>query len=56
MLILLWKTGKIKSIINEESGKLVAITVDHAIARGVVTGLENIQETVRKVAEGNLML
>ena len=39
LILLLGKQARLNRIINEESGKLVAITVDHAIARGVVTGL-----------------
>lgn len=52
LILLLGKRARLNRIINEESGKFVAITVDHAIARGVVNGLENIEETIRKVAEG----
>lgn len=48
----LGKQVRLNRITNQESGKFVAITVDHAIARGVVKGLETIEETVRKVAEG----
>lgn len=48
----LGKQVRLNRIINNKSGKFVGITVDHAIARGVVKGLENIEATVKKVIDG----
>jgi fructose-bisphosphate aldolase, class I len=48
----LGKEVRLNRLSHAKSGKLVAITVDHAIARGVLPGLVNIHETVRRVAEG----
>ena len=48
----LGKEVRLNRLINKKSGKFVGITVDHAIARGVLPGLVNIHETVRKVFEG----
>jgi len=50
--MLLGKKVRLNRLINEKSGKFVAITVDHAIARGVVKGLETIEETISRVVEG----
>lgn len=47
----LGKDVHLNRIINKKSGKMVAITVDHAISRGVLPGLVNISETIRKIAE-----
>ena len=48
----LGKDVRLNRLTNKKSGKFVAITVDHAIARGVLPALVNIHETVRKVVEG----
>lgn len=50
----LGKQVHLNRLIKHPSGKFVGITVDHAIARGVIEnpGLIPIHETVRKVAEG----
>lgn len=48
----LGKEVRLNRLINKKSGKFVGITIDHAIARGVLPGLVNIQETVKKVFEG----
>jgi len=48
----LGKEVRLNRLTNAKSGRFVAITVDHAIARGVLPGLVDIHETVRKVAEG----
>lgn len=48
----LGKDVRLNRLINQKSGKFVAITVDHAIARGVLPGLVNIKETVKNVFEG----
>ena len=48
----LGKEVRLNRLTNAKSGRFVAITVDHAIARGVLPGLVNIHETVRKIAEG----
>ena len=48
----LGKEVRLNRLTNAKSGRFVAITVDHAIARGVLPGLVNIHETVRKVVEG----
>lgn len=48
----LGKQVRLNRLTNQKSGKFVAITMDHAISRGVLPGLVNIEETLRKVAEG----
>ena len=48
----LGKDIRLNRLTHTKSGRFVAITVDHAIARGVLPGLVNIHETVRKVVEG----
>jgi len=48
----LGKQVRLNRLIKHPSGKFVGITVDHAIARGVLPGLVPIHETVKKVFEG----
>jgi class I fructose-bisphosphate aldolase len=52
VIMFLGKEIRLNRLTNKKSGKFVAITVDHAIARGVLPGLINIHETVRKIAIG----
>lgn len=47
----LGKEVRLNRLVNSQSGKFVGITVDHAIARGVLPGLVNIHDTVRKIFE-----
>ncbi len=48
----LGKQVRLNRLLNEKTGRMVAITVDHAIARGVLPGLVNIAETIHKVVSG----
>ncbi len=48
----LGKQVRLNRLTHEKSGKFVAITVDHAIARGVLPGIVNMKETIGKVAAG----
>lgn len=48
----LGKQIRLNRLTNQKSGKFVAITMDHAISRGVLNGIVNIADTIRKVAEG----
>jgi DhnA family fructose-bisphosphate aldolase class Ia len=48
----LGKQVRLNRLLNEKTGRLVSITVDHAIARGVLPGLIDIQATVAKVVAG----
>ena len=48
----LGKEIRLKRLLNAKSGKLLAITVDHSIARGIQTGLIPIQKTIDKIVEG----
>ena len=45
------KQVRLRRILNEKSGHLLAIAVDHAIGWGVIEGIEAIQETINRVAE-----
>ena len=51
---MLGKQVRLSRIVDESSGKMVAITVDHATSRGIanMTGLQPIQETIGKIAAG----
>jgi DhnA family fructose-bisphosphate aldolase class Ia len=49
----LGKKIRMNRLVNKKTGRLLAITVDHAIARGVLPGLEKIEETIEKVMQGN---
>lgn len=48
----LGKEIRMKRLLNQKSGKLLAITVDHSIARGIQGGLIRIQQTIDKIIEG----
>ncbi len=48
----LGKQVRLNRLTNAKSGRFVAITIDHAIARGVLPGLVDVKETIRKIAEG----
>ncbi len=48
----LGKEVRLSRLINRKSGKLLAITVDHPITRGILPGLVDIRTTMRNVVEG----
>jgi len=47
----LGKSIRMKRLLNRTSGKLLDITLDHAIARGVLPGMININETLAAVMQ-----
>ncbi|BCV25948.1 class I fructose-bisphosphate aldolase [Gelria sp. Kuro-4] len=51
-MLLLGKEVRLNRLLDPESKRFVGITVDHAMARGVLPGLVNIRETVAKVVAG----
>lgn len=50
---MLGKEIRMNRLIPGEDGKYFGLTVDHAIARGVMRGLDTIEETIGKMAAGN---
>ncbi|AKX93225.1 class I fructose-bisphosphate aldolase [Neomoorella thermoacetica] len=50
--MMLGKEIRLSRLLDSESKRFVGITVDHAMARGVLPGLVNIKETVRKIILG----
>ena len=46
------KKIRMSRLLNKKSGKLFAITLDHPITRGVLPGLEKIENTLEKIIEG----
>jgi class I fructose-bisphosphate aldolase len=48
----LGKAIRLGRLFNRESGRLLAITLDHAIARGVLPGLVDVESAVASVAAG----
>ena len=48
----LGKTIRMKRLLNNTSGKLLDITLDHAIARGVLPGMIRVDETLSAVMQG----
>ena len=48
----LGKAIRLGRLFNGESGRLLAITLDHAIARGVLPGLVDVKSAVRSVVAG----
>lgn len=50
--MLLGKKVRLSRLLNEGSGKLLAIAVDHSIARGVYKGLMPIKSTIENIVKG----
>lgn len=48
----LGKTIRLQRLFDRESGRLLAITLDHAIARGVLSGLVDIESALASVVAG----
>jgi class I fructose-bisphosphate aldolase len=48
----LGKEIRLARLLNHQSGRLLAITVDHSIARGIMNGLIPIQSTIDRIIEG----
>lgn len=48
----LGKEIRLRRLLNRKSGRLLAITMDHPITRGVLPGLVNIRGTMAKVVAG----
>ena len=53
-MALLGKKDRMSRLLNANSNKMMAITVDHAISRGIapMTGLHQIQNTIDKIILG----
>lgn len=51
---LLGKEVRLSRLVNPKSNKMMAITVDHAISRGIapMTGIQNIQTAIDKIVAG----
>jgi len=49
---MLGKDVRLKRLIPGEDGKYFGLTVDHAMARGVMPGLDTIRETLKKMVAG----
>ena len=49
---MLGKEIRLKRLIPGEDGKYFGLTVDHAIARGVMPGLDTIDDTLKKMVAG----
>ena len=46
------KKVRLARLLHEENGRLLAITMDHPITRGVLPGLENIRKTMELIVDG----
>lgn len=46
------KSVRIERIFNRNTGNTIIIPMDHGVGAGPIKGIENLQETVNKVAEG----
>lgn len=53
-MAMLGKAVRMSRLVNQKSGKMMAITVDHAISRGIapMTGLQPIQQTINAIVKG----
>jgi class I fructose-bisphosphate aldolase len=53
-MAMLGKEVRMSRLVNKKSNKMMAITVDHAISRGIapMTGLHSIQDTIDKIILG----
>lgn len=50
--MVLGKEVRLRRLINSKSNRFVGITIDHAMARGVLPGIVNVKETLTKICEG----
>ncbi len=48
----LGKAVRLARLLNRQSGKLLGVTVDHSIARGLMAGLMPIQSTIDRIVKG----
>lgn len=51
-MAMLGKSIRMSRLVNPKSDKMMAITVDHSISRGIMTGLIDIQSTIDKIVAG----
>lgn len=51
-MAMLGKAVRMSRLVDPKSDKMMAITVDHSISRGILHGLINIQDTVDKIIAG----
>jgi class I fructose-bisphosphate aldolase/fructose-bisphosphate aldolase/2-amino-3,7-dideoxy-D-threo-hept-6-ulosonate synthase len=51
-MAMLGKTVRMSRLVNPKSNKMMAITVDHSISRGIMHGLIPIQDTIDKIVAG----
>lgn len=51
-MAMLGKAVRMSRLVNPKSDKMMAITVDHSISRGIMTGLIDIQDTIDKIIAG----
>ncbi len=51
-MAMLGKQVRMSRLVNPKSDKMMAITVDHSISRGILHGLIRIQDTIDKVVAG----
>lgn len=51
-MAMLGKAVRMSRLVNPKSDKMMAITVDHSISRGIMTGLIHIQDTIDKIVAG----
>jgi len=51
-MAMLGKAVRMSRLINPKSNKMMAITVDHSISRGIMHGLIPIQDTIDKIVAG----
>lgn len=52
-MAMLGKAVRMSRLVNPKSDKMMAITVDHSISRGILEGLIPIQETIDKIVAGD---
>ena len=51
-MAMLGKAVRMSRLVNPKSNKMMAITVDHSISRGIMEGLIPIQDTIDKIVAG----
>ena len=50
--MLLGEEIRLKHLLSDPSGKYLGITVDHAMARGVLPGLDHIDQLIEQIVKG----
>ncbi len=50
--MLMGKRVRLNRLLNEKSGRMLSVAIDHTVAYGIIPGLEPVQDVVDKIVQG----